>query len=169
LQEIKVRGYNGSYTILDGFLSHFPKTGEAFSLPPAQKGMNYSSRGLSIAFCKTQQEWNEKQKPFLTKLLEKSPLLKQLWELNLEFKSLVEQKKGDNLQAWCKKAAQHAQFKSFLQGIRQDYDAVYQAMNSCWSNGQTEGQVNRLKNKKRQMYGRASFDLLRLRVLANSG
>ena len=31
LQEIKVRGYNGSYTILAGFLSHYPKTGEAFS------------------------------------------------------------------------------------------------------------------------------------------
>jgi transposase len=34
-----------------------------------------------------------------------------------------------------------------------------------YSNGQTEGQVNRLKMLKRQMYGRANFDLLRARVL----
>jgi transposase len=38
-----------------------------------------------------------------------------------------------------------------------------------WSNGQTEGQVNRLKFLKRQMYGRANFDLLRLKVLYPSG
>ncbi|WP_224995226.1 ISL3 family transposase [Cesiribacter sp. SM1] len=168
LQEIKERGYNGSYTILAGFLSNYPKKGDAFSLPPARKVENYSTRSLSIAFCKTEQEWEGKQKPFLTKLLEKSSLLKQLWELNLEFKSMMAQKKGDNLQAWCEKAVQHAPFKSFVQGIRQDFDAVYQAMSSSWSNGQTEGQVNRLKNIKRQMYGRASFGLLRLRVLANS-
>ncbi|XCB24770.1 transposase [Tunturibacter gelidoferens] len=34
-----------------------------------------------------------------------------------------------------------------------------------WSNGMVEGQIHRLKLIKRQMYGRASFDLLRLRVL----
>jgi transposase len=34
-----------------------------------------------------------------------------------------------------------------------------------WSNGQTEGQINKLKLVKRQMYGRAKFDLLRQRVL----
>jgi transposase len=48
---------------------------------------------------------------------------------------MMDQKKGDNLQVWCDKAAQHAPFKSFVQGIRQDFDAVYQAMTSCWSNG----------------------------------
>ncbi|MBW3545310.1 MAG: transposase, partial [Bacteroidetes bacterium] len=101
-------------------------------------------------------------------LLEKSSLLKQLWELNLEFKSMMEHKKGEGLKNWCEKAAKLSPFKSFVRGVQQDFDAVYQAMSSCWSNGQTEGQVNRLKNIKRQMYGRASFDLLRLRVLANS-
>jgi transposase len=42
---------------------------------------------------------------------------------------------------------------------------VRAAMSSQWSNGQTEGQVNRLKTIKRQMYGRANFDLLKARVL----
>ena len=53
-------------------------------------------------------------------------------------------------------------------GLLQDYDAVKAAVSLKWSNGQVEGQVNRLKNIKRQMYGRGSLELLRKRVLANS-
>jgi len=58
------------------------------------------------------------------------------------------------------------QLQTFVEGLRQDYDAIHAALCMPWSNGQTEGQVNRLKFIKRQMYGRAKFDLLRLRVLA---
>lgn len=54
---------------------------------------------------------------------------------------------------------------TFAAGIRQDYAAVQAALATHWSNGQTEGQVNRLRFLKRQMYGRANFDLLRRRVL----
>lgn len=51
-------------------------------------------------------------------------------------------------------------------GLRQqDYAAVRAALATAWSNGQTEGQVTRLKLIKRQMYGRAKLDLLRQRVL----
>jgi transposase len=39
------------------------------------------------------------------------------------------------------------------------------AFERSWSQGHTEGQVNRLKLLKRQMYGRATLDLLRRRVL----
>ena len=48
----------------------------------------------------------------------------------------------------------------FAKGLRQDLAAVRNAVTMEWSNGQTEGQVNRLKMLKRQMYGRANFDLL---------
>jgi transposase len=51
-------------------------------------------------------------------------------------------------------------------GLERDKAAVLAALQYPWSNGQTEGQVNRLKLLKRQMYGRANFDLLRQRVLA---
>jgi transposase len=53
----------------------------------------------------------------------------------------------------------------FVGGIRQDWAAVRAALTSPWSNGQTEGQVNKLKLLKRQMYGRAKLDLLRARML----
>jgi len=55
--------------------------------------------------------------------------------------------------------------KQFAKGIQADYDAVLAALQLPWSNAQLEGQVNRLKLIKRQMYGRAKFDLLKIRVM----
>jgi transposase len=124
---------------------------------------------LSIAFCQPEKDWAAKKRPMLQKLLEKSPVLQQARELSLEFKRLMEQKKGEGLESWCQQASQFPAFAGFVRVIRQDFQAVQQAFSSPWSNGQTEGQVNRLKTIKRQMYGRAGFDLLRLRVLAGSG
>jgi transposase len=50
-------------------------------------------------------------------------------------------------------------------GLQKDITAVTAAVETEWSNGQTEGQINRLKAIKRQMYGRAGFTYLRARVL----
>ena len=51
-------------------------------------------------------------------------------------------------------------------GIRnRDFDAVKNAIEMPWSNGQAEGQINRLKTLKRAMYGRAGPELLRARML----
>lgn len=55
--------------------------------------------------------------------------------------------------------------ETFAAGLKKDGDAIRGALTTPWSNGQTEGQVNRLKLIKRQMYGHANFDLLRRRVL----
>lgn len=57
------------------------------------------------------------------------------------------------------------EFVGFARGISEDYEAVKNALTYEWSNGQLEGQVNRLKLLKRMMYGRWKFDLLRARVL----
>jgi transposase len=61
------------------------------------------------------------------------------------------------------------ELRRFAEGLLRDYDAVRAALSFEYSQGQTEGQVHRLKLIKRQGYGRASFDLLRLRVLHGSG
>ena len=55
--------------------------------------------------------------------------------------------------------------RRFARMLSRDLEAVRSAVTEPWSNGQTEGQVNRLKFVKRQMYGRAGFDLLKARVL----
>jgi transposase len=56
-------------------------------------------------------------------------------------------------------------FRNFARKIDSDYDAVRGAVTSPWSTGQVEGQINRLKMIKRQMFGRANFDLLNLRFI----
>lgn len=169
LREIRALGYTGSYAVLRNWLINFPPRTNGQGLPMADRRYAYSNRSLSFAFCQAEKEWDAEKKPLLEKLLEKSPLLQQARELSLEFKSLMEQKKGECLERWCQQAGQFPAFSGFVRGIRQDFQAVQQAFSSPWSNGQTEGQVNRLKTIKRQMYGRASFNLLRLRVLADSG
>ena len=58
-----------------------------------------------------------------------------------------------------------ARLKTFAEGLSRDYAEVRAALELPWSNGQTEGQVNKLKHIKLQMYRRANFDLLRQRVL----
>ena len=69
--------------------------------------------------------------------------------------------------AWLRAAAQSRlkEFIGFARGIGEDYEAVKNALSYEWSNGQLEGQVNRLKLIKRQMYGRGKLDLLKARVL----
>jgi hypothetical protein len=57
------------------------------------------------------------------------------------------------------------ELKAFATKLRQDWEAVVAALTLPYSQGQTEGQVNRLKLLKRSMFGRANFDLLRGRVL----
>jgi len=54
---------------------------------------------------------------------------------------------------------------TFAAGLEQDGAAVRAALTMPWSSGQAEGQINRLKLLKRQMYGRANLDLLRRRTL----
>jgi hypothetical protein len=53
----------------------------------------------------------------------------------------------------------------FARTLRRDLDAVKLSMTTPWSNGPIEGHINRLKAIKRQMYGRAGFELLKARVL----
>jgi transposase len=71
------------------------------------------------------------------------------------------------LEGWLKRAkASHVtELGSKVLGIRRDSAAVRAAFCLPWSNGTTQGHVNRLKFLKRQMFGRAHLDLLRVKVL----
>jgi len=82
---------------------------------------------------------------------------------------MIRGRQPDELLVWLEDAVKSGidTLKGFANGIQQDLSAVMNALSLPWNNGQTEGQVNRLKLIKRQMYGRANFDLLRKRVIAN--
>jgi transposase len=71
------------------------------------------------------------------------------------------------LKSWLDEAASCGiqALETFAAGLRQDEAAIRAALTMPWSSGQAEGQINKLKLIKRQMYGRAKFDLIRRRVL----
>jgi len=83
------------------------------------------------------------------------------------FGVIVRERRGEELSAWLGDAETSGihELRQFARKVRQDEAAVTAGCTLVWSNGQTEGQVNRLKLLKRQMYGRAKFDLLRQRML----
>jgi len=86
-----------------------------------------------------------------------------------EFLRMVRERTGneEHLDSWLSKAksSKLVDLHNFAVGIERDKAAVVAGLTQAWSNGPTEGQVNRLKLKKREMYGRAKFDLLKRRVL----
>jgi transposase len=95
------------------------------------------------------------------------PTLLKTRELAQEFQRIVRDHNGPALDIWLNacETADIPEFANFAASLRQDYQAVKAAITMKWSNGQTEGQVNKLKMIKRQMYGRANLDLLRSRLL----
>jgi transposase len=89
------------------------------------------------------------------------------YQLAQDFRVMVTKRQEGTLSRWLTEAKQSgiAELQSLAAGILRDFDAVRAALTLPYSNGQTEGQVNKLKSLKRQMYGRANFDLLRKRML----
>lgn len=81
-----------------------------------------------------------------------------------EFQCMIRKKAGDELDSWIDRA-RAGLVTSFANGVIKDRAAVAAAISNIWSNGQTEGQITRLKLIKRQMYGRAKLDLLEARLV----
>ena len=85
----------------------------------------------------------------------------------MRFRGLLKGSNPEPLDGWLSEAASSGihGMRRFAATLRQDLVAVRNAISEPWSNGQTEGQINRLKTLKRSMYGRAGVELLRARML----
>jgi transposase len=101
---------------------------------------------------------------FVRALVALSPDIRLAADLANDFARLVRERDAGVLDPWLEKARATG-LRGFAGGLSQDIDAVRAALSLPWSNGPAEGQVNRPKTIKRQMHGRAKFDLLRSRVL----
>lgn len=107
------------------------------------------------------------EQELLGHLREQNVHLRTAVEVGEGFARLLRQRLSEQFDEWLKVAENCSlePLQRFAIGLRGDYDAVKAAMTLSVSNGQVEGQVNRLKMLKRQMYGRASLELLRRRFL----
>ena len=92
------------------------------------------------------------------------PALVQARNLIDRFHAMIRKKMASDLEAWMADA-ETSLIASFAKGIRRGSAVVSAAMTQPWSNGQTEGQITKLKLVKRQMYGRGKLDLLQARLI----
>jgi transposase len=106
----------------------------------------------------------EDARSYLDELCRRSSEISTCASLAREFVRIIRQRDAVAWMKW-KEDAKTSLLASFAKHLCQDEAAVLAALQHPWSNGPVEGHVHRLKLIKRSMYGRAKFDLLRLRVV----
>ena len=181
-EEIRSAGFTGSYAMVARYLQPLrqsdppmrPAPESLNDLPgrgPAPKVKSANQKPLSarrVAWLILQRpETLEDEQEQLLEKLAAQPELSEPISLAQGFLELVRQRLPEQLDDWLKKAMNSSikAFQTFAKGLMDDYDAVKAGVTLEVSNGQVEGQNNRLKMLKRQMFGRAGLDLLAKRFI----
>jgi len=135
-------------------------------VPPKQRVL--SARQAAWLLVRRPEDLSEEEQQRLKCLCNHCAEIHTAYTLVQEFIQMVKQRRATRFGDWLSRteASGIPELRDFIAGLRRDYAAVVAALSLPYSNGQVEGQVNRLKLIKRSMYGRANFDLLRRRVLA---
>jgi hypothetical protein len=183
--DIRHRGYTGSFSHLARFVAPWRTNGpsqdetdglvadeEAPAPLPLHVIDPMSGRRISplvaAALCiKPRRQMTTWQIANVDALKAASPDFTTTRHLAMRFRGLLRGGTVEKLDAWLGDARRSGVYgmQRFARALRHDIEAVRNAVLERWSNGQTEGQINRLKTLKRAMYGRAGVDLLRARLM----
>ena len=178
--EIRHRGYTGSFSHLARFLA--PWRGGEPSLEGAEQeepapvpvrtldpmtGRVISPLTAAALCVKPRGQMTARQVATVDALKAASAEFTAMRRLAMRFRGLLRGGTAEGLDAWLIDARASGIYgmQRFARTMRQDLEAVRNAVSEPWSNGQTEGQINRLKTLKRAMYGRAGVELLRARMM----
>ncbi len=184
LKEIQALGYTGCFSYLARFLARWRTTPttpvtSATTMPPANVAPPVPATH-SLLICrqisplvaaallgKLRPQMTAEQENTVDALKRACPGYRVMRSLVMSFRTILRTGKIKTLRAWMKKADASGIYRMqrFVRTLKQDQSAVEAAVEQSWSNGPVEGHINRLKTLKRQMYGRAGFELLRARVL----
>ena len=162
--ELRDRGYRGGYGTIRDYVQPFRELGTAPPAVPAPP----KARDVASWILRDPEHLDDDQKAKLAQVRDRCPHLDTLASHVTEFAKILTGLKGDQLDAWITAAEadeDQADLRSFARGLKHDHDAVINGLTLPWNSGVNEGNVNRIKMIKRQMYGRAAFPLLRKRVL----
>ncbi|ESA37897.1 transposase family protein [Leptolyngbya sp. Heron Island J] len=181
-KEIQQQGYSGTYKTVARY-THTLRSAQPQPLPhpdslkelpgrgPAPKmtikpQKPLSARRAAWLVLQRPDRLTDTQKTLLERLTQRVELSETI-RLTQGFIDLVRQRLPKQLDSWLENAKNSTikTFQSFAKGIEDDYDAVKAGMILDVSNGPVEGQNNRLKMLKRQMFGRAGLDLLAKRLI----
>lgn len=167
-REIVRQGYPGSRTIVKDFVATLRNRARG---EPVIRHVHLGPKQLRRWFTRPQDELGEKERSFLNRILEASPAAREAYTFLQDFRVILAERKADALRSWLERAGKSslAPVRGFARTLEKDMDAVMNALTLPWSNGPVEGQINKLKLLKRQMYGRAGIELLRRRFLAMQG
>ena len=173
-REIQSQGFPGQGTIVREFAS---KLRQASGIPPGVRNAQGTQlhqdpsrrpptlRKLAHLITCLPENRNEEEKEYLVRLATLHSDLQLTVSLAQTLAKMIRQREVEHLDHWFEQA-QTSPLHGFSDSLQRDEAAVRAALSFPWSNGPTEGHINRLKCLKRQMYGRAKLDLLRKRLLA---
>ncbi|GIJ51361.1 transposase [Virgisporangium aliadipatigenens] len=161
-REITAQGFAGSYGIVRKFVEQYRTRPELASTirPP-------TVRQVTGWICRHPDNLGDRDTQRLQGILDRCPALRTAAELVRAFADMMTHLRGERLAAWIDTAQQAALpgLARFATGLTADLDAVTAGLTLHHSSGPVEGNINRIKMLKRQMYGRAGLDLLRKRTL----
>ncbi|MEV4179790.1 ISL3 family transposase [Nonomuraea sp. NPDC049709] len=161
--EIHAQGYTGSYHNVRDYVRRlrlWARTNSAIAPPP-------SVHDVVGWITRHPANLSGEETRALAQILNRCPELAELTSHVRAFATMMGDRHGDQLDQWLTRAGTSdlPGLNSFIRGVERDKAAVTAGLTLPWSSGPVEGQVNRIKMLKRQMFGRANFDLLRKRVL----
>ena len=174
-RELRDQGFMGSYAVVASYVTPLRRGqavrqvagGRALEPPESSETSALTARALSYVMIRRASDRTDEERDQLDQVQQQDAIIAQIATLADDFTKMVRERLSGQLGDWLEtvQASAYASLKSLATGIGQDLLAVRAALELPYSNGQTEGQVTRLKLLKRQMYGRANLDLLRQRVL----
>ncbi len=143
------------------------KTSKSSKNSPRKAPRPLSSRRLAWMMVGDPEDLSSDERRALQRAIEACADVAAIYPLVQGFSEMVRSREAGEFEGWLEKSLSCGVkgFETFAMGLKREQPAVEAALRLPYSNGQTEGQVNRLKTIKRQMYGRASFGLLRRRFL----
>lgn len=162
-REITEQGYRGSQGTVAVYLAPFRELGAA---PPPKPGVP-KVRQITSWMLRHPEDLDTDQALQLKQVLTACPHLDATATHVATFAEILTGRHGDRLDSWMTAVdtADLPHLHRFVTGLRRDYQAVRNGLTLPHNSGSVEGTVNRIKMIKRQMYGRANFDLLRKRIL----
>ena len=160
-RRLRSAGFGGSLRVVTEWATRHRR---AEAAPDARPRMCPPARTLA-AMLTAKRDHLSRQDAVTVALIEAAvPSLARARRLVDQFQAMMRGRSDITLDVWLEEAGLGL-LASFARGLKADQPAVAAALALPWSNGQTEGQITKLKLIKRQMYGRAKLDLLRARLL----
>jgi transposase len=105
----------------------------------------------AILACRPTERLSEQQRILFEQVAVNCPIIRSMRFLALDFREAIATQDMDGMLHWIRTATQSGigPLVRFAYGLKKDFNAVIAAVETSWSNGQTEGQINRLKAIKR--------------------